>query len=89
MLSELEDRDRFLKSVEDEIADNDKFKKLLVHTQTSEDCAVARGPVQDPLLRLLLQVDCLQVDLLKLLLEKLGDISLKELVLITCNMIDR
>ncbi|KAL0275666.1 UNVERIFIED_CONTAM: hypothetical protein PYX00_003456 [Menopon gallinae] len=78
LLSENEDKDKFLKSFEDEISDNERFKKLLVHTQTSEDCQAARGPVQDPLLRLLLQVDCLQVDLLNLLLEKLGNISLKD-----------
>jgi len=50
--------------------------KCLSPTDTSQSCSTARSSKQDSLLRLLLNVDELQPKLLKLLLEKLAEISI-------------
>lgn len=66
--------DKFIDSLKAYIGNNDNLKKMLLLTQTSSDCDVARGPVQQPLLRILLLVDCLQSRILDLLLMKISDV---------------
>lgn len=45
--------------------------------QTSSDCDIARGSIQDSLIRLLLQIEELQSDLSNYLLDKLAELGLQ------------
>lgn len=46
-------------------------------SQTSSDCDIARGSVQENLIRLLLQIEELQNDLSNYLLDKLAELGLQ------------
>ena len=50
-------------------------KKIKLYQQTSQDCSSARGGQQDSLIRLLLNIDCLQPPLVTLLSEILLEIA--------------
>lgn len=69
-------KEKFLKSLEEHVKNDDNLKKMLAHTQTADDCEIARGPVQEPIMRLLLQADSIQIGLLELLLNKIADLVL-------------
>lgn len=67
-----------MQCLEKEIDKPEVLQKMLMHTLTSDKCEVARGPVQESLVRMLLNADCLQADLIELLLKKLADIVLSK-----------
>lgn len=69
-----EETSKFIKALKEYLNNDEKLKKLVMPTQTSSNCDVARGNVQEPMLRLLLCVDCIQADLLQLLFERMTSI---------------
>lgn len=61
----------FIKGLEEVIEDPIRLKWSLLYTQTVRNCETARGPQQDSLIRLCLNIDELQPCLIQLLTEKL------------------
>ena len=67
-----------ISTLEEYLEDREFLRKCLTNTVTSSACDSARSSLQDSFLRLLLNLPDLQPKLLKLLLEKLAEISLDD-----------
>ncbi|XP_073992335.1 fancd2 isoform X2 [Rhodnius prolixus] len=69
---------RFIKYLEEYLADKDLFLKSLAPTKTEADCIIARGEYQECLIRLLLMVNVLQSKLAQYLLDRLAGLILSD-----------
>ncbi|XP_065206847.1 Fanconi anemia group D2 protein [Planococcus citri] len=69
---------KFIESFQEYYSNEKDFLKSLSPTVTSSECDVARGNTQESLIRLLLQIEDLQCPLADYLLDRLGELALRD-----------